>query len=327
MRNHKQIIDEISSKKFSEFLIENNKKALKYYNSDLGFGDFKNSIEDAKNMSSEQIFRICDQFFTYDKVQKIIAQEAECAAISPFYGSSFQPLDGGFFSGIVAASTDTFTAILMTVHGYEVEVAKRRMAGDRRTLSFGGVDTYVRVYKSNQLKIRKWRIPEFTDSDDLTVKPMPLVDLGVVCFTDDDRMHLDASESFEYCCEAGASGLVLQIQMHQNGRPMGLEFDYDTGKLVGASSTSQEPTRLQMLATAMRIFDRQDAFADVLQLTKHPLHFVRWHAMRECLGLDAQRALTRLQVMSEHDPQPSVRRAANQTLERFFPEFTAIAAE
>lgn len=82
-----------------------------------------------------------------------------------------------------------------------------------------------------------------------------------------------------------------------------------------------------MLATAVRMFGRDDAFEEVVALLDHPAHFVRWHGMRECIGLDPQRAYPHLVRLSQEDAQPSVRRAAMRTLDQFYPAQTEIAAE
>jgi hypothetical protein len=327
MKNLASIMELITAADFNARLIEDNRSSLLYYNDDLGFGAFKDEYDARPSMTDEEVFALCDNFFNWDRVQAILAREKASASANPFYGSSFQSVEGPFFSGLVLASTDSFTVVLMALHGYEIEVAKQRREGDRRTLAFGGVGSYVRFFRGRDIKLRTWSIPPFSDDDDLSalrLKP----ELGPVeVFQTGDRRAFGPHETFEYVCEGGSSALMMQVQMHRNGRPMALEFDVDTGALIGASSPAQEPTRLQMLATAMRMFERHDAFDDVLQLLDHPAHFVRWHGMRECIGMDSQRAYPHLVRLSEEDPQPSVQRAAMRTLEQFYPAETAIAAE
>ena len=48
----------------------------------------------------------------------------------------------------------------------------------------------------------------------------------------------------------------------------------------------------------------------------HPSFFVRWHVMRELLGLDAAAALPQLKRMAARDPHPEARRAARTVLDR-----------
>lgn len=327
MKNIRETMKIINHSDFKENLIANNQKSLHYYNYTLNFSSFKSDFDSDVVKTPDQVYEYCLNFFTFDKIKKIIAHEKACADVNPFYGSSFQPLDGPFFSGMVLATTDQFTVILMALHGYEIDVAKQRKAGERRTLGFGGVGSFIHFYRANDIKLRTWRIESFDDSEDLSSGRLKPVNCGEQHFSTGDSRAFGSDETFEYCCQAGSSGLMLQVQMHVGGPPVALEFDYDTGTLVGASSPAQEPTRLQMLATAMRLFDRQDAFDDVASLLDHPAHFVRWHAMRECIGMDAERALPLLLKLSANDPQPSVRRAADKTLTQFYSEHCAIAAE
>ena len=43
---------------------------------------------------------------------------------------------------------------------------------------------------------------------------------------------------------------------------------------------------------------------------------MRWHVMRELLGIDAEAALPHLKRMAARDPHPDVRRAARSVLDR-----------
>lgn len=327
MKNIYETMKIVGHKDFKDNLISNNEKSLLYYNETLEFQSFKLDFSGSDSRTPDEIYQYCLKFFTFEKVLQIIEHEKSCADANPFYGSSFQPLDGPFFSGMVLATTDQFTVILMALHGYEIEVGKQRKPGERRTLGFGGVGSFIHFYRANDIRLRTWSIEAFDDSEDLSSGRLNPVDCGEQVFSTGDSRAFGANETFEYCCQAGSSGLMLQVQMHVGGPSVALEFNYDTGKLVGASSPAQEPTRLQMLSTAVRLFGRNDAFDDVAALLDHPAHFVRWHAMRECIGMDADRALPHLQKLSVDDPQPSVRRAAERTLSQFYSDHCAVAAE
>lgn len=327
MRNLKNVMAVVNEPGFHQRLLDDNKRSVTFYNEELGFGDLKRVLAANRRMGADEVFRLCDLFFTEDRIQRIVAEERSCAERNPFYGSSFQPISADFFGGIVLVSTDEFTAMLLALDGFEIELAKQRPAGERRTLTFGGQETFLKFYKARDFSLQAWRMPRFTDNDDL-VRLDLRYDKGEAfnCQTG-DVLRFGAEEAFEYTAKLGAHALVLQVQMHSGGLPMALEFDADTRRLVGASSPSQEPTRLQMLATAMRMFERQDATEQMERLLEHPSHYVRWHAMREFLGLSPQLAWPHLLRMRDEDPQPAVRRAAMRTVEHLGGEPLAVAAE
>jgi hypothetical protein len=327
MKNADKILSLLNAPGFNDRLLEQNETAVRYYNDVLGFDQLKESMKNLRSMTPAQIFDMCEDFFTFERVKLIIAKERECAEANPLYASSFQPVEGSFFSGLVLVATDQFTAILMSMDGYEIELAKQRRPGQKRSLTFAGLPASLHFYQAHRVELATWRIPPFVDEDDLARSDIRPERVGSATYGTGDRAVFGNFETFEYNSKAGSSALCLQVQMHQGGAPMSLQFDIDTLKLIGASSPSQEPTRLQMLATAMRMFGRTDAMEEMESLLSHPSHYVRWHAMRECIGMDAAWAHPRLVHMSEQDPQPAVRRAASATLKQFFPpELVAAAA-
>jgi hypothetical protein len=325
MKNIKDIMAVVTDPDFRPRLLADNQRSVRYYNRDLGFGDLKRILAAHPEMPPAEVFRLCDAFFTEDKIQAIVAEEQRCADLNPFYGSSFQPIGGEFFGGMVLASTDQFTAMLLALDGFEIDLAKQRN-GERRTLTFGGQETYLKFYRARDFPLQSWRIPTYGDDDDLAMLDMRFEEGPRHDCKAGDAIHFKANESFEYSSKVGSHALVLQIQMYRGGLPMALEFDFDTRRMVGASSPAQEPTRLQMLATAMRLFDRQDSCEQMERLLEHPSHYVRWHTMREYLGLNFERAWPHLERMRDQDPQAAVRRAAQRTI-HMLGDPMAVAAE
>lgn len=327
MKSFKQMVSMVADPSFREDLVEDNQRSVSYYNQDLGFADLKRVLAANPEMGPDDLFRLCDVFFTKGRVHQILAEERRCAEKNPFFGSSFQPVGGEFFGGIVLVSTDRFTAMLLAIDGFEIELAKRRAPGERRTLTFGGRETFLKFYNAREFTLQTWEMEPFEDADDLAMLAPSFREGALHTCQTGSVLSFGSNQSFEYTAKAGAHALVLQVQMLHGGLPMTLEFDVDNRKLVGASSPSQEPTRLQMLATAMRIFDRKDAIPQLESLLDHPLHYVRWHAMREFLGVDAERAWPHLLRLMDFDPQPAVRRAAARTVEQINAEHLAVAAE
>jgi HEAT repeat protein len=71
-----------------------------------------------------------------------------------------------------------------------------------------------------------------------------------------------------------------------------------------------------MITTLVRKLGSHSAFEAVAPFLDHQDFFVRWHVMKELLGIDAAAALPHLKRMTVRDPHPEVRRAARLVLDR-----------
>jgi HEAT repeat protein len=102
--------------------------------------------------------------------------------------------------------------------------------------------------------------------------------------------------------------------------PLAVEYDMASLRFVGASSTDDASSRIQMMLALLRVMDRRDAVPLFLEMLESEYFYARWQVMRELLALDATAALPHLRIMAADDPHPEVREAATRTLAHFFPE-------
>ena len=110
--------------------------------------------------------------------------------------------------------------------------------------------------------------------------------------------------------------VLLQAQIALDQAPFSVEYDSASGAFVGCSATDDTSSRIQMVTTLLRKLGRDDAFPAVAALLDHEDFFVRWHVMKELLGLDPAAALPHLRRMAAGDPHPEPRRAARAVLDR-----------
>ena len=111
--------------------------------------------------------------------------------------------------------------------------------------------------------------------------------------------------------------MFFQAVARAGAAPVGVEYDSDTLQFIGASSTDEASSRLQMMVSLLRALGREDAFALLDARSPaailHPLH-----VMREMLAMDVTRLLS-LRRMAAGDQHPGdLRQAAQQTLAMFF---------
>jgi hypothetical protein len=133
---------------------------------------------------------------------------------------------------------------------------------------------------------------------------------------DGDLLVVDGRRQSYVVEHARRSLLILQAEIMLDQAPVSVEFDSATGRYVGCSANDDGSSRIQMLTTLLRKLEAPEAFAAIAGFLGHEDFYVRWHAMRELLGIDVRAALPLLRAMAERDPHAEPRRAAHSVLDR-----------
>lgn len=110
--------------------------------------------------------------------------------------------------------------------------------------------------------------------------------------------------------------LLLQAVIKAGQALVSVEYDSATGRCVGCSAVDDSDSRIQMVTTLVRKLGREDAVPVLESFLDHPSFFVRWHVLREMLGLDVRAALPHLHRMAADDSHPDARIAAASVIER-----------
>lgn len=291
----------------------------------VGFAAFKVRVE-RDGISDAELFAEISDFFSLERVRMMMRRERENFEAGPVYVSNFTPLEGKFYSGFAVYQSQAVVTMLLAVDPWRLAERKRRGPDEKRTITFSGTWAHLKVISGEAVEIARWCTEPVDDSRDLKNRPPRADRTGLCKLRAGEEMSFGPEAEYEFV--SVDSSMVLLLSHRLSGpTPLSTEFDAHTGELVGTAAVSQEPTRLQMLSTILRLFGREDAVDDMRILLEDDRHFVRWHGMRELLALEGERMLPDLLRMADEDPQPSVRRAAIYTLQTFFPDHLAIAAE
>ncbi|KQN25436.1 hypothetical protein ASE86_04135 [Sphingomonas sp. Leaf33] len=267
-----------------------------------GFGD-----------DATRVFDLVEQTLDFEAVATILDVERGAFAASSTYSSKFQGYSTGAQSAMALARARNFISLVVAIDPHMLRLAKRRIDGDTRSVSFAGTPNSVRVLKGT-LTARVWTLSPITDSDDLAAIDRAATPGQPIELQAGDVCRMTSFQTLEYLPSPGPV-LMLISQMSDGEAPMSVVCDADTGRIRSTQAIGQAPSRLQMLSTLLRMSGRTDAWDAIRDLLSHELHFVRWHAMRELVALDPGRALPDLLRLMETDPQPSVRRCARRTLD------------
>jgi hypothetical protein len=144
---------------------------------------------------------------------------------------------------------------------------------------------------------------------------------------DGEEMVVDGRHQSFIIDHASSDMILLQALVRVGAAPVAIEYDSKTMSFIGASSTDEVSSRVQMMVSLLRTMGREDAVPLIVAALDSPHFYARWHIMRELLALDADAALPHLRRMAESDPHPEVRATAQQTLQLFFADESATAGD
>ncbi|MGF1550602.1 MAG: HEAT repeat domain-containing protein [Sphingomonadaceae bacterium] len=232
----------------------------------------------------------------------------------PFFEPPFAVLQSEIHSGLMVYD-DARVSIAAGVTGAAQLAAKKNGRRAAASINFPGNVIVLKILASGGAYFSFWKAPP--TSADFTAAAAPrCAPEGGRYVGDGETLVIDGRRQ-SYVIEHAASDLVvLQANVKCGQAPLAAEYDADSHELVGVSAANDADSRVQMIATFLRLMDREDAFEAIAAFADDPSFFVRWHVMRELLGLDAEAALPMLEKMAARDPHPDVRAAARITLDQ-----------
>ncbi len=247
-------------------------------------------------------------------VDVLVGELAAATRDDPYFMPPFRAFKNDMHSGLLVYED----AHVMVAAGVTraVELAAHKSGGRGGSINFSGQVTVLKFVRAGGATLSFWEAPpiagDFTAAGAGTCRHV-----GSRRVADGEVLVIDGRSQSYIVDHASANFLLLQAVIKADQAPLGVEYDAATGTYLGCSATDDADSRIQMMATLLRKLGGGDAaFAAIAGFLDHPRFFVRWHAMRELLGIDARAALPRLAAMAARDPHADVRAAASATLER-----------
>lgn len=236
----------------------------------------------------------------------------------PFFRPPFHPVSSEIHTGLLLFhNADLSLAVGVT--GVEMLAAKKAGPRGATSIGFSGQLTLFRYVKAGGATLSFWEAPPIGD-DFVSAGAGAARCVGRRLIADGEEIVIDGRYQ-SFVIEHAASDMVyFQALVRTGGAPLATEYDSRSLALIGASSTDEASSRIQMMVSLLRVMERDDAFPLIAEMLNAAPHFyTRWHIMREMLAMDAEAALPALREMAKGDPHPEVRAAARQTLGLFFP--------
>ena len=256
-----------------------------------------------------------------DRAGELDAMMAELIAASradPFFRPPFHPLVSEAHNSLLLYHHPDLS-ISLGVTGVDMLAAKKTGRTGPASINFTGYATLLRFLKAGGATLSFWEAPAI--EDDFTADAAGSCRLvGCRRIEDGEEIVIDGRRHSFVIEHAESDILSFQAVARAGSAPVGVEYDSDSLAFIGASSTDEASSRVQMMVSLLRALGRDDAFPLFEEALASPLFYTRWHVMREMLAMDAEAALPSLRRLAEADPHPDIRAAAQHTLELFFEE-------
>jgi hypothetical protein len=213
-------------------------------------------------------------------------------------------------------------SISLGVSGVDMLAAKKAGARGSSSISFTGITGLFRFVKAGGATLSFWEAPPIGD-DFVASQAGKCRFVERRTIADGEELVLDGRCQSFVIEHASSDILYFHAMVRPEAAPLSAEYDSRTLAFVGASSTDETASRIQMMVSLLRTMEREDAAPLIAEALASPHFYTRWHVMRELLALDAEVAHPHLRRMAESDPHPEVRAAARQTLDLFFADEAA----
>lgn len=289
------------------------------------FGGLYRELSSMSDPTPQAVLAAARRFFDRTDDLKALSQAliAGCRDDS-FFLPPFNPLSSEVHSGLLLFDHE-HVSIGFGVTGVDMLAGKKMARRSKASIGFTGQWNLFRYVRAGNALVSFWEAAPITEGF-VAAEAGQCRCTGGRRIADGEELVSDGrSESF-IIDHAESDIVYFQAMVRVGAAPLVTEYDSDSRALIGAASTDEASSRVQMMATLLRTMDREDAVPVLRESLASPHFYTRWHIMRELLALDAEAAYPDLERMAAGDPHPEIRAAARQTIAMFFPEKAAVAS-
>jgi hypothetical protein len=275
---------------------------------------FQATMATLEDPNADEVAMAMKRLFADDAwIDVLIASLAAPVRDDPYFQPPFLALNSEIHSGLLVYEDDRVQIAVGVCPA--AQLAAKKNGGSGGSVNFNGQVTVLKLVRAGDAVLSFWEARRIAD-DFSAANAGACRKVGEREIADGEILIVDGRSQSYVIEHANANILLIQAAIKVDQAPLSVEYDAATCAYLGCSATSDADSRLQMIATLVRKLGQEGAFAAIAPLADHPRFFVRWHAMRELIGLDAVAALPRLSAMATLDPHPDVRDAARIALER-----------
>jgi hypothetical protein len=274
---------------------------------------FTAAMADLPAESSSAVSTAVTALFADDVwVERLIDTLTSALRDDPYFEPPFSSVSSEIHSGILVYE-DRHVSIAAGVTTAEALAAKKDVERQAISINFTGFVSVLKFVSAGDAYLSFWEAPVITGG--FTAREAGQCRrTGGRQIRDGEILVCDGRFQSYVIEHARSNMVIVQATVKADQAPLLVEYDATSHEYVGCSATDDSSSRIQMITTLLRKLGRVDAFAVIASFLDHADFFVRWHVMRELLGIDPQAALRHLQRMAVADPHPENRAAAAKVL-------------
>jgi hypothetical protein len=254
-----------------------------------------------------------DQLLVSAMVDDIMRRLARESREDPFFRPPLRHSATDLVSGLWVYEHPSLSLFLATASA-DALLRKRARRNGGASIAFTGQRSVYRFIRAGGAILSLWATDPIDEGfSGTTATRCRLVERRKV--EEGETVEIDGRERGFVIDSATSDIVYVQAITPVGAGPLMVEFDADTHRFVGASSTDEASSRTQLMLSLLRTMERADAAPTFVKLLGSPHFYARWQTMREFLALDAEAALPHLNRMAQSDPHPEVRAAAAAALQ------------
>ncbi|MGQ0660618.1 HEAT repeat domain-containing protein [Sphingosinicella sp.] len=265
---------------------------------------------DAETFAEAARALLADEAWVDALVARLAAEMRTNACFEP----PFRALRSDIHSGLLVYEDDHLT-IAAGVSRLSPLAERKQIGKGKGSIQFSGQIGVLRFLKAGGLSLAFWECDPI-DAGFSAASAGECWPVGARRIADGETIIVDGRHQSYIIEQAAANFIVLQANLKTGQAPVSVEYDAGTRCFIGCSAVDEGDCRIQMVATLARTLGHEEAFAAIAGFLDHPSFFVRWHAMKELLGIDLATTLPHLKRMAARDPHPDPRAAARMVLDR-----------
>jgi hypothetical protein len=178
-----------------------------------------------------------------------------------------------------------------------------------RGIPFYGRRTFTFFVRSGGIQLSHWT----HDATMMDLKDSVCVDDGETSASDGLLLKKNQRQVFMFE-SAESNAVLISIEFKQDPFPAHLIFSAKDRTLKHQNPSSELDSRVQLTLSLLSKMDCRSAIPLMKRFLSHPRYYLRWHAMRAILALDALTVVDELKEMADHDENEEIRAAAARTL-------------
>ena len=284
--------------------------AVDFYREFTPLKEVTQLADNTKNISSSELFNKVHDILTVESLKPLIQYELTQYTQNGAYASPAGSFHSKALNGWTLLNRPKLLVILLVFDA--VAFRAQKMEGTiSQSIHFQAGDMALKILKSDGFTCSHWEAPLICDqqlaSSTLQCKPV-----GTKTYQTNDVINCKGGRQTLRYESMRSSSIILQTYSRNNRTNVITEFNPTTHRLMGVSAADQYSSRLQVLNTVLRLYQRKDAVGEMRKLLKHKDHFVRWQTARELTALVPDEAEDILIDLAIDDPNAHVRATAQK---------------